>query len=64
MLVLSRRHGERLILECEDGTRIEIHLVAMGMNKVRLGVEAPPSVRVARGELADGWTPRRPKEAQ
>jgi carbon storage regulator len=47
MLVLSRRVGEEIVI---DG-RITITLIAITGDRVRLGVEAPDSVRVDRLEV-------------
>jgi carbon storage regulator len=47
MLVLSRKIGERLII---DGS-IEIEILEFRGKRVRLGVNAPPDVRVCRAEV-------------
>lgn len=47
MLVLSRKAGERLLI----GDDVVITVVRVAGNKVRLGVDAPQSVRVLRDEL-------------
>ena len=47
MLVLSRRERENILL----GDDIVITVIKITPDKVRLGVEAPPSVLVLRGEL-------------
>jgi carbon storage regulator len=47
MLVLSRKVGERIILN----NRIIVRVVAITGNRVRLGIEAPPDVKVRRKEL-------------
>lgn len=49
MLVLSRKVGERILIE----PGIEIVLVDVRGGKVRLGVEAPDHVRIHRAEIAD-----------
>jgi len=48
MLVLSRRLGEQIII----GGEIRITVVAVQGNKVRIGITAPPSVRVDREEIS------------
>jgi carbon storage regulator len=58
MLVLTRRLGEEIVIE--GGIRIT--LLAVNGGRVRVGVTAPPSVGVDRGEVAarrqqEGWTP-------
>jgi carbon storage regulator len=47
MLVLTRRIGEEIVI-AED---IHVTVVAVNGQKVRLGISAPSSVRVARREL-------------
>ena len=47
MLVLTRRNGERLVIAGE----IIVTVLAIDGNKVRLGIEAPKSVRVDRQEI-------------
>ena len=49
MLVLSRKPGERIRI----GDDIEIIIMRIGPNAVRVGVEAPRSVNIARSELID-----------
>ncbi len=48
MLVLSRRKDEKIII---DGN-IEIEVLKVKGNTVRLGIKAPRDVKVLRGELA------------
>lgn len=47
MLVLTRKAREKVII---DG-RIAVEIVAFDGNKVRLGITAPPHVRVDREEV-------------
>jgi carbon storage regulator len=47
MLVLTRKNGEKIVI---DGD-IEITVVAVRGNQVRLGIEAPKEVSVWREEL-------------
>ncbi len=47
MLVLSRKAGERILI----GPDIEITIVRLQGNTVRIGVEAPPEMAVVREEL-------------
>lgn len=53
MLVLSRRHGERLLI----GDNVVITIVRINGNNVKIGVDAPRSVRVIREELKDNDEP-------
>jgi carbon storage regulator len=54
MLVLSRRIGEEIVIdEC-----IRVVVVAVQGDRVRLGIAAPPSVRVDRQEVHERrWLP-------
>jgi len=49
MLVLSRKVGEKLII----GDNITVVVSRVSGNRVTIGIEAPPDVRIVRGELAD-----------
>jgi carbon storage regulator len=47
VLVLSRRENERILL----GDNIVVTVVRLSGDRVRLGIEAPASVLILRGEL-------------
>lgn len=47
MLVLTRRPGESIIIAGD----IKITVVSVGPGRVKLGIEAPPHVRVDRQEI-------------
>jgi carbon storage regulator len=47
MLVLTRNVGEKIVI---DGN-IQVTVVAIKGNKVRIGIEAPENVRVDREEV-------------
>jgi carbon storage regulator len=47
MLVLTRKVGETLVI----GGKIRVVVVAVQGEKIRLGIEAPPTVRVDRLEV-------------
>lgn len=49
MLVLGRKAGESILI----GSDIEIMVVRVGVNSVRLSVKAPPHVTVNRREVAE-----------
>jgi carbon storage regulator len=49
MLVLTRRVGEEIVI---DGN-IRVIVVAAKGDRIRLGIEAPPSVPVDRKEVHD-----------
>jgi carbon storage regulator len=48
MLVLTRKLGETIVI----GENIRLTVLAIQGNKVRLGIDAPPDVRVDREEVA------------
>ena len=48
MLIIRRRAGETLVV---DGG-IEIQVLEIGANRVKLGIVAPPQVNVVRKEVA------------
>jgi carbon storage regulator len=48
MLVLTRKNGQELVI---DG-HIRITVVSVGGDRVRIGVTAPPAVRIDREEVA------------
>lgn len=47
MLVLSRKANEEIVI----GKNVSIKVVGIFGNKVRLGISAPQSVAIRRGEL-------------
>lgn len=52
MLVLTRKVGERLIVPMPDG-EITIQVMGVQGNKIKLGVDAPDSVKIYREEIWD-----------
>lgn len=49
MLVLTRRSGESIVI----GNGIKLTVVNIGPGRVKIGIEAPPSVRIDRSEVHD-----------
>jgi carbon storage regulator len=49
MLVLSRKAGETIVI---DGC-ISVTVTAIDRNKVRIGISAPPDIRVDRAEVRE-----------
>lgn len=47
MLVLTRKAGERLVID----DSIVLEVLEIQGNRVRLGIQAPPSVTILRQEL-------------
>jgi carbon storage regulator CsrA len=50
VLVLTRRPHEKIVL---PGLHVTLQVVAVKGGVVRIGIEAPPDVRVLREELVD-----------
>jgi len=51
MLVLSRKRDEKILLKTHEGQEIELTVVRIDNNKVRLGIEASDQVTILRSEL-------------
>ncbi len=49
MLVLTRKPGEQIVI----GNNIRLTVVSVGPGRVKVGIEAPPNVRVDRQEIFD-----------
>jgi len=49
MLVLTRRPGEQIVI----GDNIRLTVVSIGPGRVKLGIDAPPNVRIDRQEIHD-----------
>lgn len=58
MLVLTRRDGETIMI----GDDIEITVVECHRDAVRIGIDAPRTTKIRRGELLDPARIREPKE--
>jgi len=53
MLILTRRPGESLILELPTGERIEVTVLGIKGNQIRIGTDAPDDIAIVREELLD-----------
>ena len=53
MLVLSRKRDEKILLKTGDGEHIELTVVRIDANKVRLGIQAGNTVTILRSELVE-----------
>jgi carbon storage regulator len=53
MLVLSRTAGETIVITAPDGTRIVLMLVEVRGDKSRIGINAPVTYTIHRGEIQD-----------
>ncbi|MDO5747661.1 MAG: carbon storage regulator [Actinomycetaceae bacterium] len=58
MLVLTRRDGETIMI----GDDVEITVVECHRDAVRIGIDAPRSTKIRRGELLDPARIREPKD--
>jgi carbon storage regulator len=58
MLVLSRKTSERITI----GGEVVVTVLRTDRGTVKLGIEAPPEVRVMRGELSGRGEPERLSE--
>ena len=47
MLVLTRKPGEQIVI----GNGIRVTVVSVGPGRVKIGIEAPPNVRIDRSEI-------------
>jgi carbon storage regulator len=47
MLILTRKEGEKVFI----GTDIKISIISVSENQVKVGIEAPPNVKILREEL-------------
>jgi carbon storage regulator len=54
MLILTRRPGETLIIETPGGERIEVSVLGIKGNQVRIGTAVPADVSIVREELLEG----------
>ena len=51
MLVLTRRRDEAIVIRSRSGIEIRLLVVDVRGNRVRLGIEAPPEISIAREEI-------------
>ena len=51
MLVLSRKVGEKIVI---PETGVTVTIVEMHGNRVKLGFQAPPEIRIHRAERLNG----------
>ena len=51
MLILTRRRDEAIVIRNRFGTEIRLMVVDIRGGKVRLGIEAPLDVSIAREEV-------------
>jgi carbon storage regulator len=51
VLILTRRVGETIIIELPAGEQIEVTVLGVKGNQVRLGTQAPDNIPIMREEL-------------
>ena len=54
MLILTRRPGETLIIELPTGEQIQVKVLEVKGNQVRIGTDAPDDIAIVREELLEG----------
>ena len=59
MLVLSRQIDDEIVFVLEDGRTIQLRPLALHGGRVRIGIEAPKSIKVHRREVLDRITEER-----
>lgn len=60
MLVLSRKEDQKILI---PGLDISIKIICCKNSSVRLGIDAPPQIRILRDELEDGISVKDPSFA-
>jgi len=53
MLILTRRVGETIIIEMPTGEQIQVAVLGVKGNQVRLGTDAPDDIQIMREELLE-----------
>jgi len=53
MLILTRRVGETIIIEPPTGEQIEVTVLGVKGNQVRIGTQAPDNIPIVREELLE-----------
>ena len=53
MLILTRRPGETLIIELPTGEQIQVTVLQVKGNQVRIGTAAPDDISIVREELLE-----------
>jgi carbon storage regulator len=54
MLVVTRRPGEAIVIELPSGELIDVVVLSVKGNQVKLGTDAPGDILVLREELLEG----------
>ena len=56
MLVVTRRPGEAIVIELPTGELIEVVVLSVDANQIKLGIDAPDEVLILREELLEALT--------
>ena len=56
MLILTRRPGETLFIETPAGEQIQVKVLEVKGNQVRIGMDAPDDISIVREELLKSRT--------
>lgn len=51
MLIVSRQRDQKVIVETSPGVTVSVQIIDIRGDKVRVGIEAPKSMRVDREEV-------------
>jgi carbon storage regulator len=51
MLILTRRVGEHLVIQLPDARTIEVTILGVRGNQVRVGTTAPKDITIHRSEI-------------
>lgn len=51
--MLSRKLDEKIVLKTDDGEQIELTVVRIDNNKVRIGIDANKNVAILRSEIME-----------
>jgi carbon storage regulator len=54
MLILTRRPSESIIIELPTGEQIEVTVLGIKGNQVKIGTDAPDDIAIVREELLEG----------
>lgn len=64
MLVLSRKKDESIVITTPQEEQVEIFVVEVRGDKVRLGIEAPRAIKVNRREVFDAIQREKQKQEE
>ena len=53
MLLLTRRVGESILIKLPTGEQIQVAVLGIKGNQVRIGTDAPDDISIVREELLD-----------